>query len=88
MGEWASESPRSAGGCVAYIELATSIIFEEMRTDVDGEGVFLTASFDDLAFAAHLLGSTSQWLNARDLEDGLREARAARGIAERAGGPA
>jgi hypothetical protein len=59
-----------------------------MRTDVDGEGVFLTASFDDLAFAAHLLGSTSQWLNARDLEDGLREARAARGIAERAGGPA
>ena len=48
------------------------------------------ARFDDLAFAVQLLGSTRDWLSARDIEDDLIEQRAMRAAAaaERAGGSA
>jgi hypothetical protein len=83
MGEWVDEEPRSAGGCLAYVELATSILFQEMRDDLDGEGVSPMGTFDDLAFVARLLASTSRWLNRLDLKDWRAAARS-----ERAGGPA
>lgn len=88
MREWAGEAPRSAGAAVAYIDLAMAIVFQAMREDVDQQGVFPVASFDDLAFAAQLLGSTGQWANARDLEEGREERAMRRTPAERAGGPA
>jgi hypothetical protein len=72
LSDWADEEPEAAGGVLAYVDLATAIVADQVRgyDEFDAEGGFLSAK-QELATAARLLRSIRGWL----IDQDIREAR-------------